>query len=90
MEIVRDEAVESLVRELIASFSAFGRVPRVAVFVNPNRIVIHRTGWDLCWHFTIPHLPPDYRLEHGLGAPARCTQTRRRDKVAPLCSDLFA
>jgi transposase len=74
VKLVKDEAVESLVRALLWSFESFGGVPLVGVFDNPKTIVIRRIANRIEWNTTFGQVALDYRFAPELCAPARGNQ----------------
>jgi len=74
VELVADEAVESLVRPLLSSFAAFGGVPLVAVFDRPKTVVLRSLGEKIEWNPTFGQVALDYRFAPELCAPARGNQ----------------
>ena len=77
VEVVADQKVESLVRALTRSFSAFGGVPLVAVFDNPKTVVLRRRDGEIEWNTTFGQVALDYRF-----APELCTPRRGNQKGA--------
>ena len=74
VEVVRDQAVESLVRGVIRAFERFGGVPLVAVFDNPKTVVLFRKDRVIEWNTTFGQAALDLRFAPELCWPRRANQ----------------
>lgn len=71
VQVVKSEAVESLVRALLMSLADFQGVPLVCVFDNPKTIVLKHEGSVIEWNSTFAQVAIDMRFAAELCTPAR-------------------
>ncbi len=75
--VVPDQRVEALVRALLRGLKAFGGVPLVTVWDNPQTVVLARRGDRIVWNPVFGQVALDYRF-----APELCWPRAGQQKGA--------